>query len=232
MNTNIKPMLLACHEFKSPLANINSLALNLKKHFHELSFEVIEEMLSEITQQVKHMTHVMEDVLSMRTPLGISTSLSFISIEVFITRICDEVVITYKNTHCVELNFNLSNNHYLTDEKLLRSIILNLVGNAIKFSPQSNKILLSVCETNENLQIEVIDSGIGIPQQEQAAIFEPFHRGNNAGSFSGVGLGLSIVKKACEALQGQIKVLSQPKKGSTFTVQLPIKASNCTTIFN
>ena len=99
----------------------------------------------------------------------------------------------------------------------------NLVGNAIKYTPEGGKIQVSAHEENEQLIIRIYDNGPGIPPADQPYIFDKFYRaGNVSNNISGTGLGLAIVKSIVENHQGRIWVDSSLGKGSKFTVVLPI----------
>jgi signal transduction histidine kinase len=107
------------------------------------------------------------------------------------------------------------------DEKLLYSILSNLLLNAIKYSsPGGNIYLLLKCEVETTI-FQVKDEGIGIPQHEQQKIYEPFYRGQNVENIVGSGLGLSVVKKCVELHQGEIFVESEVGVGTIFTVKIP-----------
>lgn len=111
-----------------------------------------------------------------------------------------------------------------TDQEKLRQILLNLLGNAAKFT-EAGEIKISAVRENGLLKLEVSDTGIGIKKGDQAHIFEEFRRGETRSdrNFLGSGLGLAIVKKFVDLLGGDIAVESEPGKGSTFTVTLPIE---------
>jgi signal transduction histidine kinase len=110
----------------------------------------------------------------------------------------------------------------VSEEKLLRSVVVNLLTNAIKFSPDKDQVFLTVKGLGDQLIIIVRDEGIGIPPEETERIFEPFLRGKGVGAIQGTGLGLSIVKKSIDLLGGTIHVASDVGKGTTFTVTVPI----------
>ena len=105
----------------------------------------------------------------------------------------------------------------------MRNIVINLLTNAIKFSPQREEVSLNVLDQDTSVVLQVRDEGIGIPKEEIALIFDPFVRGKDVDLIPGTGLGLSIVKKAVELLNGTIRVESTPSKGSLFTVTIPRK---------
>jgi signal transduction histidine kinase len=107
------------------------------------------------------------------------------------------------------------------DEALMRNIVGNLLSNAVKYSPQGGNVRLSVTEQSHHITLEVRDEGIGIPLEDQARLYQSFHRASNVGSIAGTGLGLSIVKEAVLYHKGTIAVESAINQGSCFTVMLP-----------
>jgi signal transduction histidine kinase len=111
------------------------------------------------------------------------------------------------------------------DQDKLRSIIENLVGNALKFTDEGDSVTVRVdyLEERKLIQIVVKDSGVGISKEDQQAVFEPFERGNSSTpqKYGGTGLGLSLVKKYTEMHGGTITLVSEPGEGSVFSVLLP-----------
>jgi signal transduction histidine kinase len=105
----------------------------------------------------------------------------------------------------------------------LKMAIQNILGNAVKFSPEGSTILIRATEADKNVQIAVEDEGTGIPASELSRIFEPFYRGSNAREqqIEGSGLGLSIVKRVLEAQGGRVTAKSELGKGTTVIVYLP-----------
>ena len=108
----------------------------------------------------------------------------------------------------------------LGDPARLRQVLLNLIENAHKYSPPEQPIKLRLTSTVTDLLLEVEDQGIGIPLQDQAYVFDRFHRGSNTTGQSGSGVGLSVVKLLVEAMDGSIKVSSEPGMGSCFRITL------------
>ncbi len=112
-----------------------------------------------------------------------------------------------------------------TDENKLKQVLINLVGNAVKFTEQGTiTIRVGVDpESNRPARIEVIDTGIGIPQERQQAIFEAFHQADSgtARRFGGTGLGLTISRELCRLMGFTLDLRSEPGKGSTFTIGIP-----------
>ena len=107
------------------------------------------------------------------------------------------------------------------DPGRLRQVLLDLIENADKYSPPNRPIRLVMREEPETHAIDVIDQGIGIPEDELETVFDRFHRASNAPERTGSGLGLSVVKLLVEGMGGSISVCSRLGEGSRFTVQLP-----------
>ena len=115
------------------------------------------------------------------------------------------------------------------DENRLQQILYNLVGNAIKFT-ETGQIIVSAIEDKEEMQISVQDTGIGIPANKQAAIFQEFEQadGSISREFAGTGLGLSISKRLVDLHQGKMWVESEVGKGSIFYFTLPLSTQKAT----
>ena len=109
-----------------------------------------------------------------------------------------------------------------TDRGKLKVVIKNLLGNAVKFTP-AGSITVAAQRRRGGVEISVTDTGVGIPPEGKAAIFEPFHQLDNSTTrkYEGTGLGLHIVKRLLELLQGTIEVESEVGRGSTFRVWIP-----------
>ncbi len=115
----------------------------------------------------------------------------------------------------------------LADDNRLRQVVLNLINNALKFTPSGGKITLSAKVDSDNLIIEVQDTGHGISRKEQEQLFDPYQQLDH-GRFrhSGIGLGLALSKELVELHGGQIWVKSQKDKGSTFGFSVPLRTTN------
>jgi heavy metal sensor kinase len=113
------------------------------------------------------------------------------------------------------------------DEELLKRMVLNLLDNAVKYTPAGGEISIALARQNGNALIVVRDTGIGIPQVDQLHVFDRFYRVDKARSraLGGAGLGLSIVQWIVDAHEGKIEVQSTPGKGTAFTVALPFKST-------
>ncbi len=214
---------IASHEFKIPLATISALATSLQKHKKKTPEEL--EKLQCIEQQVGYMKSMLEDVLSMGKVQRhkIEPDIKQVDIVAFLEKICNEVMMATQLTNTIIQEFPKAAVLVQSDEKLLRNIFINLLSNAVKFSTPGNDVYCMLRQEEEMVCIAIKDFGMGINAKELEGIFQPFQRGSNVQHIPGTGLGLSIVKKAVDALSGELMVDS--KVGETvFTVRLKVKA--------
>jgi len=112
----------------------------------------------------------------------------------------------------------------VSDKQLLRPICINLLNNAIKYSPENSRISFTT-DTRNGIQLIVEDQGMGIPLEDQQHLFDRFFRAGNVTAIQGTGLGLNIVRKYARLLGGDIRFSSEVQKGTTFTVNLPETAT-------
>ena len=110
-----------------------------------------------------------------------------------------------------------------TDKKLLRNVLINLISNAIKFSGEESSVWVNSNVNNGTASISVKDEGIGISDDDQIHLFSSFFRGKNVLNIQGTGLGLHIVKRYMDLLDGEVDLESQLGKGTTITIKIPIK---------
>ena len=107
-------------------------------------------------------------------------------------------------------------------EELLRQVWLNLLNNAIRYTPPGGEIGVELKRTGREAAVRVWDTGAGMTAEVQAHIFEKYYQGDPSEKKQGLGLGLSIVHRIMELSGGRIEVASQPQQGSSFTVYLPL----------
>jgi len=113
------------------------------------------------------------------------------------------------------------------DKVRLRQIVLNLLSNALNYTPEMGRITLRASQKNASLVVEVEDNGPGIAEEEQQHLFEPYHRMEVAGErLSGLGLGLTLCKTLVGLHGGQIWVKSHVGEGSSFSFSLPLESAN------
>ena len=167
------------------------------------------------------MRRLLDDLLDLsRSDSG---RLSISQEQVSLTELLEQVVTLAQNTIPRTIQLTLPKNQLLNahaDPARLQQVLLDLIENAHKYSPEDTPIKVVLREDSQGPAIDVIDRGIGIPAEELEAVFERFKRASNAPHKTGSGLGLSLVKLFTEGMNGRIGVDSQLGQGSCFTVHL------------
>jgi len=206
------------------LATILSSSELLEHYSDGLSAEDKLKMLHGIQGAVKRMNAMIEDVLVIgKAEAG---ALQFEPKPVDLAELCHKVVDELRpgvaKQHVIEFEQQFERGSLNLDEKLLRHILTNLLSNAVKYSPPGSTVWLRLTEHDGQALMEVGDHGIGIPVEDQARLFESFHRASNVGTRQGTGLGLVIVKKAVELHGGTISIDSKADAGTRISVRLPL----------
>lgn len=211
---------VASHEFRIPLSAIIAYVKGLKTNTHLRKKDI--QNITSIENQVAHMRKLLDDILTVKKGETNVLKVSYASIDIveFVNRLIEEALENAQHSHYVRTEFSHPTIQMDSDEKLLRNIFLNIISNAIKFSPASEEVLVTITDTNGEVAIAVQDKGIGITENDRHKIFEPFHRGSNVADIKGTGLGLYIVKKAVDTLKGKLEIDSAERKGTTITVKL------------
>jgi len=215
----------ASHEFRTPLATILSSAQLIKKFSKKWTEQELLDQFSSIDVSVKQITEMMDDILLIsKTEEGkFKTQLGNIKVDEFISKIIKEHEVLVKENQKISFADKTDSLEINSDKKVLRYIVGNLISNAIKYSGSDAKIKVETEMKKNKLLIHVTDNGIGIADEEQPFIFDPFYRANNAAEIDGTGLGLNIVKRMVEILDGRISLRSKLGFGSSFKVEIPIK---------
>ncbi len=218
---------MASHEFRTPLSAIEHTTGLIRSRHHELTKDELHAKLDYIEKHRTHMTHLLDDVLTYgkSEPGKIKLFVTALQLGPFVDKIMEEVIISTKKTHSIRLKMIDAPDEISTDEKLFRNVVINLLTNAIKFSPNASHVDLTITGLADKVRFQIRDRGIGIPAEELEKIFEPFLRGKAVHNIPGTGLGLSIVKKSVGMLQGDVDVTSEPGNGSTFSVTIPAHLS-------
>lgn len=211
---------MVSHEFRTPLGLILSSSELLQKYGTRWDEEKINEQFLRIKKAIANLTGLMEDIIVIggEETGKIKIAPTETDLVLLIKETIEEVKASTSGQ--VQINFEHadSNLKFFADEKLLRQIFLNLISNAVKYTPYDKKIFIKLLSDTQKIYFEIIDEGIGVPPEDLKNIFEPFARGSNIGKTKGSGLGLSIVKQAVELLRGEIKAESKLNEGTTFYV--------------
>ena len=218
----------ASHELRTPLAVLRGeteVALTKTRTIHEY-----QESLSLIKDEAERLSRIVEDLFILaRQPLDTPAALMKEPLSLNETvndcARAAQVLATRKGVRLMTANDSASIVLH-GDKELLQRLILNLLDNAVKYTPAGGEISFALTRHNGNAQIVVRDTGIGIPQSDQLHVFDRFYRVDKARSraLGGAGLGLSIARWIVDAHGGKIEVQSAPGQGSTFTVELPLQS--------
>lgn len=211
------------HEFRTPLTTVLSSAELIQRGLGKITDEKILSYTSRIKNSVSYLTHLLDDILTLnRADAG---KLKYEPKKIDLKVLCEESLETalfYSNDmHKVHFDFHPHNTHFYLDEKLTHFVVSNVLVNAFKYSPDGGLVSFVVKENNNDIVISIADEGIGISDEDKVLMFEPFHRSSNSVHIPGSGLGLSIVQKSVELLNGKITFESEINRGTTFTITIP-----------
>ena len=212
------------HEFRTPLG-VTMSAVEVMRHYDEkLSPENRRELCNDIYGATRNMAGLMEHVLLLgrveASKLGFTPAP--LSVEELIGKFIDEQNSVTNGKCPIQLESEIGTDAARGDEALLRHIFSNLISNAVKYSPPGAPVMIRIRREGVNAICTVTDSGIGIPEEDLAHLFEAFNRASNVGDIPGTGLGLVIVKRCVELHDGTIGLTSKRGEGTTFTVTLPV----------
>ncbi len=212
---------MASHEFRTPLSTILSSASLMDQYTQTEQQDKRHRHFLKIKNSVDMLTMLLNDFLSIsRLEEGkMDLCLEKFNFHVFCQDVIDEMTGILKKGQKLVTNHQNEDLLIEMDRKLLKLILINLISNASKYSDEGETI---VCETKMDGQfftISIIDTGMGIPEEDQKHMFERFFRASNAMNIKGTGLGLYIVKRYAEMMDGELSFDSELSKGSTFTVR-------------
>ncbi len=214
---------MASHEFRTPLTTVLSSASLLSKYTAAEEQEKRDKHIQRIKNSVNNLNDILEDFLSLgKLNEGrVDKKLEEVNVKDILTETVDEMKNQLKSNQYFVVNCN-ENCHAITDKKLLRNILINLISNAIKFSEEGKIITIDAKTANNRITMAVSDEGIGIGKDDQEHLFTSFFRAANAVNIQGTGLGLHIVKRYIDLLGGELKLESEINKGTTITFSIPI----------
>ncbi len=217
---------MASHEFRTPLSTILSSVSLLAKYETTEDQPKRDKHIDRIKSSVKTLTDILNEFLSLGKIEEGKVDVNFenFDLTLFMQGVVNEMSVLLKNGQELILEGDENITCY-SDASLLKHVLINLVSNAIKFSPENAKIIISTMNQKENIQIKVIDQGIGIPEKDQVHLFERFFRATNVTNIQGTGLGLHIVGRYMDLLKGNITYQSQLENGSVFCIELPNKTN-------
>jgi PAS domain S-box-containing protein len=214
----------ASHELRTPLAAVYGAVRTLRREDVQLSEDDHAQFLEMIESEATRLAKIVDQIL-------LAGQLDADAVELELTE-CDPAeiaagVIESASTHVppsISLNLDAERAQPVAcDPNKLRQVLVNLVDNAVKYSPQGGEVVLRVESDNGSCRIDVSDHGLGIPPGEQSRIFEKFYRldPQQTQGVGGSGLGLYICRELVERMDGTLTVDSEPGRGSRFSLVLP-----------
>ena len=214
---------MASHEFRTPLSAILSSTSLMEHYVNPDQEDKRKKHVERIKSSVKNLTSILDDFLSLeKLEQGkVESHNSEFNFREFIEDAIEEMHgMSKKKQQEIHLQYDGPEQVY-QDKKILRNVLLNLLSNAIKYSPEGKTIFISSEIKDERVTLAVKDEGIGIPLEAQKNLFDKFFRARNAVNIQGTGLGLNIVKRYVELLDGIISFDSIENAGTVFTVSFP-----------
>ncbi|MEH1884212.1 hybrid sensor histidine kinase/response regulator [Nostoc sp.] len=216
------------HEFRNPLTVIQTAVELIEMQGANLTDAKRGIYLKRIQGAVQSLEKLMEEVLFMGRAESekLVYNPAALNLEEFCRELIKDFSIVENNVCEIVFSCHSARTDAVMDEGLLHYMFGNLLSNAVKYSPRGGKIQLDlICDPIQKVAIfSIQDRGLGIPEPDQARLFESFYRASNVQSIQGTGLGLVIVKRCVDAHRGQISVTSQVGVGTTFTVILPLNS--------
>ena len=215
---------IASHELKTPVTSLKGYAQVLERVLKKKGHEAEADMMRKMDAQLNRLTSLIGDLLDV-TKIN-SGKLQFndrtFELQPMLSELVQDMQFTTEKHTLIE-NFKPTGKTY-ADKERIEQVIINLLTNAIKYSPDANKIIIHLEQVNEEIIVGIEDFGIGISVDEKARVFEQFYRvtGKMQHTFSGLGLGLYISAEIIKRVGGRIWVESKESQGSCFYFSLPI----------
>jgi len=214
------------HDLKTPLQSVRSyLEMIERGSLGELNERGVK-LLATSKNASRHMVDLIDNVLQLEKLRSGNLQLQVAPIDLlpFLDGCLDSVRLMAANKNMTMIDqYNQAGSVFVSgDEFWLKQVLVNILGNAIKYSPENTSVTVTTVKIDDKLEIRINDQGPGIPEADKKLIFERFHRVDSTASVKGTGLGLPIAKELIEMHHGSISVESESGKGSTFAVQLPL----------
>lgn len=218
---------IASHEFRTPLSTILSSAYLISQYSKAEEQGKRDKHIARIVSSVNMLNDILNDFLSVgRIEEGkIQTRFADINFYELISSIINEIQTILKPGQEIQYTHDGSNTAYL-EPTLLRHIVMNLLSNAIKFSPENSLIKIDTIYIDTRLSLTIQDKGVGISDEDQTHLFGRFFRGSNVTNIQGTGLGLHIVAKYTELMNGTIACKSKLNEGTAFIIIFDLNSNS------
>ena len=216
---------MASHEFRTPLGGIMTSVSLISKYLTTDVEPKCEKHIQNIKKSVRNLTNILNDFLSLdKLEQGkINSNPSSFNMTQFIDETVEELNEMSGRGHVFELTHRVHDISIFQDKEMIRNVFINLVSNAVKYSPDGTTIFIRTDLKENEVSLEIQDQGIGIPAADQKRLFERFFRAKNVTNLQGTGLGLNIVKRYLDLMEGSITFTSHENQGTTFRVTLPVE---------
>ncbi|RJP65239.1 MAG: PAS domain-containing sensor histidine kinase [Ignavibacteriales bacterium] len=216
------------HELRTPLATILSATETIEKYELQLSTKQRTTLFSKIKSSIDELKEMLDDVtvLNKFDSNKMNGANKPFDIIRFTSDLIEEVKFNSPSHAQIKVEFDCQNKVVCTNMNLLKHVLINLLSNAIKYTPYDRNIYFRLKRSDDQVRIVIEDEGMGIPEDEQKNIFEPFYRASNVSNIAGTGLGLTIVKESLESLNGFINFRSIENTGTQFTLTFPGNCNN------
>jgi two-component system CheB/CheR fusion protein len=216
---------MASHEFRTPLSSIQLSASLIDKYSKPFDNANIKSHIGKIKSSVGNLTAILNDFLSLERLEGgkVEQLRTLFDIVEFGEIITEEMQMIAKQNQKIIYQHSGTISKVKLDQSLLKNCVINLISNAIKYSGEETFIEFNSIIDNALLTLVVKDNGIGIPDDDQKHLFEAFFRAHNTGTIPGTGLGLNIVTRYTNLMNGKIRFESKVNEGTTFTMTFPIE---------
>lgn len=220
---------IASHEFRTPLGTIISSTELIEKYIRnsnevDMIREKSNKHLLRIKSSVDHLVEILNSFISLeKLEQGkIEVKPTLFNIVLFAEDLIDELNTSLKKDQHITYKHMGNNTGVFLNQQMMKNVMVNLLSNASKYSPENTAIELTTTLNGNGLEIDVTDHGMGIPEGDQSHLFENFFRAKNAINVRGTGLGLNIVKRYTDLMKGTINFKSKEGEGTTFTIQIPL----------
>ncbi|MBD2329055.1 ATP-binding protein [Alkalinema sp. FACHB-956] len=214
---------MVSHEFRTPLSVVLGSSQLLSENHSQWSAEKRSQSLQRIYSSAQVMKRLLTDILMFsRAEAGnLEFEPEWIELDSFCLNLVEDMRMADPMQDSIQLISHFQGQRVHIDEKLVYSILSNLLLNSVKYSAANQDVVLIVEVDRADLLFYVKDHGMGIPAEDLPHLYEPFYRGRNVSTIAGTGLGLAVVKKCVDLHRGTITVESQEGAGTVFTIRLP-----------
>lgn len=218
---------MASHEFRTPLSSMLLSTSLIEQYKTTEQQEKREKHIRMIKSSIQNMTSILDEFLSLEKieERKIEAKFQAFNLKNLSIRIRNETLMNSKPGQSIEYAYKGKEN-VVSDPVLIENIVTNLLSNAVKYSPEDSDIELDIDVSDHLISFRIKDNGMGIPKEDQKHLFERFFRASNVTHVQGTGLGLHIVKRYAEMMEGTIQARSELDKGTEFIVKLKTREEN------